>query len=591
MNGTLPLILNAEPVTKETRGKAAKPYVAVVYADISGHLQYFPDRTLTLAEVLTRRYRTRYEVDLSDHRRKAQLDQSPLPSNGDAFFFRSYVDVGFRVTDPLAVVRRNVTDALPLVYGHLVREFWPITRTFEINQAPQAEAALNIMFLNPVVLEEGITIYQCSVRLLPDQEAQEHLRAIAAANRSVTAGDAQHQANLAAAQRERELSGLQQKARLDAEKREHDAMAGRAIDIPGLIQAHLAKHPDETPYALEMLTRHEEAQAARQDLNDKRSMDLFRYMMEQGILQSADLHFLRNQAVGRVEEITAPAPQQIAASAPRQLISPAGSAELPASSVSWDDPLPGGAVPAAHPQVPEPETLVPGQDAIIAPADAQRVFPVYIIVDESPDDHAYFETLNQTIRSLPADLAAHTEVINAMRLAVVGYASDVDPRMPLNPVTEGSFVPELTPHSGNRLGIVFEYLRGRISEDIERNKAAGRTVGRPVIYLLCAATPADSPAWQTHYENLTDRAGFPAAPNIVACGIGSTDPGVIKAITAHPQSTGWVADPAMPVSEAAARYAAFVRRSIAALGRAHISGSPDAVWEAPDGFQPASDHN
>lgn len=590
MNGALPLVLTAEPVTRETRGKAAKPYVAVVYADLSGHLQYFPDRTLTRTEVLTRRYRTRYEVDLSDHRRKAQLDQSPLPSKGDAYFFRSYVDIGFRVTDPLAVVRRNVTDALPVVYGYLVREFWPVTRTFDISQAPQAEAALNTMFLHPVVLEEGITIYQCSVRLLPDQAAQEHLRTIAAANRSVVAGDAQHQAKLAAARHEHELSGLQQQARLAAESREHEAMVGRPIDIPGLIQAHLAKHPDETPYALEMLTRHEEAQATRQDLNDKRSMDLFRYMMEQGILQSADLHFLRNQAVGRVEGITAPTPQQIPAVPPRQLTPTAGSGDYPASSVSWETPLPTGAMPAAITESPETETLVPGQDAIIAPADAQLVFPVYIIVDESPDDHAYFETLNRTIRSLPADLAAHTEVINAMRLAVVGYASEVDPRMPLNPVSEGSFVPELTPHSGNRLGVVFEYLRGRISEDVDRNKVAGRTVGRPVIYLLCASTPADNPGWRTHYDNLTDRTGFPAAPNIVACGIGDTDPSVIKAITARPQSAGWVADPAMPVSEAAARYAVFVRRSIADLGRAHISGSPDAVWEAPDGFRPASGH-
>ena len=174
-----------------------------------------------------------------------------------------------------------------------------------------------------------------------------------------------------------------------------------------------------------------------------------------------------------------------------------------------------------------------------------------------------------------------------MRLAVVGYASDVDVRMPLNAVAAESFVPELAPHPGNRLGIVFQYLQERIAEDVARSKARGLAVGRPVIYLLCASTPADGPGWQTPYQNLTDRTGFPAAPNIVACGIGRTDPGVIKAITGQPQSSGWVADPDMPISEAAARYAAFVRRSIAALGRAHVTGSPDAIWEAPDGFRPA----
>jgi hypothetical protein len=43
----------------------------------------------------------------------------------------------------------------------------------------------------------------------------------------------------------------------------------------------------------------------------------------------------------------------------------------------------------------------------------------------------------------------------------------------------------------------------------------------------------------------------------------------------------------MPISEAAARYAAFVRRSITALGRAHVTGSSDTIWEAPAGFRPA----
>jgi uncharacterized protein YegL len=574
MNGTLPLILHEEPVTKDTRSKASSPHVAVVYSDITGHVEYIPNRPLTRAEA-RKIYRTRYEVDLSDHRRKAQLDNSPLPSLGDAFFFRSFVDVGFHVTDPVAVVRRNITDALPVIYGYLVRKFWPVTRTFKIDEAPQAEAALNSLFLAPVALDEGITIYECSVRLLPDQAAQEHLRTITSASRSVTSGEARHLADLAATRHQNELAAVAQEARLAAESREYAAMAGRPIDIPGLIQAHLAKHPDQTPYALEMLTRHEEAQAAQQDVNDKRSMDLFRYMMEQGLLQAVDIQFLRNQAVGRVQEITSPAPQQIAP--------PARPHQLPAGNVAWDDPLPGDEMRARTSE----DILSPGQDAIMAPAEARRIFPVYIIVDESPDDQVYFETLNRTIRSLPSNLAVHTEIVNAMRLAVVGYASDIDPRMPLNSVAEGSFVPELTPHSGSRLGIVFEYLRGRIIEDVERNKSAGRTVGRPVIYLLSASAPADSPAWQAHYQKLIDRSDFPAAPNIVACGIGGADPGVIRAITSHPQSTGWVADPAMSMSEAVARYAAFVPRSIAALGRAHITGRPDAMWEAPDGFRPA----
>jgi uncharacterized protein YegL len=564
MNGTLPLIISTEPVTKETRKQASKPSVAVVYADITGHIDYLPNRPLTRMEVW-RKYRTRYEVDLSDHRRKAQLDNSPLPSRGDAYFFNSAVDVGFHVTDPLAVVRRNVSDALAVVYGYLISAFWPVTREYEIYEAPRAEVALNALFLRPVVLDEGITIYLCTVRLLPDRAAQEHLRTIEGAKRTVFEGHALHQVDVAATQQRHIIAGMDQQARLEAESREYQAMAGRPIDVPSLIQAHLAKYPDQTPYALEMLSRHEQALAANQDVNNQRSMDLFRYMVEQGLLQAVDVQFLRNQAVGRVQEITSPAPQQIP--------SPPSPAALPAASASpdgsgrWDAPLPGSS----------------------PVAEATRIVPVYIIVDESPNDQGYFNALNGIIRTLPADLAAHTDVISAMRLAVVGYADDVDVRMPLNTVAAESFVPDLVPQSGNRLGIVFQYLQERIAEDVARSKSRGLTVWRPVVYLLCASAPADSPAWQASYRNLTDRAGFPQAPNIVACGIGGADPGVIRAITSHPQSTGWMADPDMPISVAADRYAAFVRRSIPELGRAHVTGSTDTIWSPPDGSRPAHD--
>ena len=100
MTGAVPLIVGEEPVTWRTWSKISKPS-AVVYADAVGQL-ICPREPLNRSQ--RRKLRTRYEVDLSDHRRTAQLDNSPLPSRGDAHFFRSVVDVGFHVTDPEAVV-------------------------------------------------------------------------------------------------------------------------------------------------------------------------------------------------------------------------------------------------------------------------------------------------------------------------------------------------------------------------------------------------------------------------------------------------------------------------------------------------------
>jgi hypothetical protein len=289
MSSAVPLILSEEPVTRTllARMKVSKPNIAVVYADAFGQVAYFGGRPLSWAEQVRSRYRTRYEVDLSDHRRTAQLDSSPLPSLGDVYFFRSTVDVGFRVTEPTAVVRRHVTDALPVVYNYLIDAFRPVTRRHEIGDAQGAEADLNLLFQHPVALEEGITIYRCTTRLLPDHAAQQYLHPLETADRSLAVGEAQHRVATAASRQEHELASMAQEARLHAESREHEAMAGQTIDLHGLIRAHLAKHPDETSYALELLARHEQAQLVSRDINDNRSMDLFRYMIEQGLIQAA----------------------------------------------------------------------------------------------------------------------------------------------------------------------------------------------------------------------------------------------------------------------------------------------------------------
>ena len=82
MTSTLPLILNQEPVTRGmlTRMKVSTPSIAVVYADAFGHVASFDGRPLNWAQQVVTKYRTRFEVDLSDHRRRAQLDSTPLPS-------------------------------------------------------------------------------------------------------------------------------------------------------------------------------------------------------------------------------------------------------------------------------------------------------------------------------------------------------------------------------------------------------------------------------------------------------------------------------------------------------------------------------
>jgi uncharacterized protein YegL len=599
MAGIAQLIVDEQPVSRglTARVKISKPNIAVVYSDAFGRIAYLGGRPLSWSEQVASKYRTRYEVDLSDYRRQASLESSPLPSRGDAYFFRCIVDVGFRVHDPAEVVRRHVTDGCMVVYNYLMDTFRPVTRRFDITDAESAEEELNRMFQRQWELAEGITIYFCSTRLTPDATAQVYLRELETAQRDVTLGSARQGVDVAALRNTQELAGIEQQgrfesddrelavrhrraieaagrtlalgaaqhevivaatrqaqvvgemnqvARLQSEARELAALAGRPTDFHGILQLHLAKHPDETHYAMELLSRHEQAIFERAGAYDDRNLDLVRYMADRGLIQSADVEKLRTSAIDRVAEVTGTGrPELLAAQA-------AG---------SWDEPLAGG--PADGP-----------------PA---RVIPVYVVIDVSVSDPGYFQVLNNSVQALPSELASHEDILGAVRLALIGYGGQVDVRMPLNPIAAGSHVPEFAYNDGSDLGVLFDYLHTRIPEDIRHLKAQGLTSGRPVVHLLCAAASDQGPRVTQAYHRITDPAE-PYRPLLIACGIGRTQPESVGRLASHAQ-LAWVAGPDTPVSEATTRYLAFVRSSIIGLSQAHLQGSSDMPMLAgPNGF-------
>lgn len=535
---TLPLIVSQEPVARGlmSRMKMSRPNVAVVYSDAFGQVTYLGGRPLSWSEQVASKYRTRYEVDLSDQRRTGVLQSSPLPSSGDRYFFQCTVDVGFRVTDPAAVVQRNVTDALAVVYNHIIDVSRPVTRRHDIKDAQLAESDINYLFAAPVPLPEGITIYHCSIRLLPDQAAQEYLRRLESAARTHTVNAAEHGVTAAAAYQSEELTGIAQRARLGREQLEELAMANRPVNLDGIIRMHLAKHPDETAYVLELLRQHELAQLAQQDGQDKRTTELFRYMIEQDVMRAVDVAPLREQMISKVQGLTAGT----------------GPAQLPA--VSWDEPLPA------------------------------RVVPVYIVIDESVTDQGYFEVLNRGMGSLPSKLSSYPETTGAIRLAAIGYGSDVAVRMPLRMISADSAVPGFSHRDSGSLGRVFEYLRSRIPEDVDRLKGQGMSLGRPTLHVLCGAPVNQDFGWEGSHHQLTDRAAFSYAPNIIACGVDGASPAAVSRIATQPGSA-WVAASGLPMAQVTTHYLEFVQITIVNLVKAHAASSSEVGGQGPEGFR------
>jgi uncharacterized protein YegL len=552
---------------------AAVANVAVIYSDAKGAITTLEDwRKRSWSQRRASKYLTRYEVDMSDHQRTASFQQSPLPSKGGHYFFQCIADVGFRVYDPSEVVRRNISDALGMVYSHLLNELWPITSRYTIEQAEEAQNAINEQFklqLPVRLANSGIEIYLCRTRLLPDVAAQEHLRSLEAARRQRALDEAKHEVNVASSSHEQDLAKRAHRARLSTEQRELDAWGDKPIDVSSLIRAHLARHPDETAYALELLARHEEAALAKRDVDDQRSIDLIRYMMEHGLIHAADVEVLRKQSLERVQDIA----------------SPTGTPELP--EASWDEPLPGKSEPVvlvsshADPQAPAPgDTATPNSPTV--------VIPIYVAIDESPDDEGYFDALNAALQDLPSQLSMHQDVITAIRLSVIGYADEVRLRLPLNVIAQDSFVPKLQHRSGSHLAPVFEYLQKRVPEDVQRLKSQISRVGRPTLHILSASVPEDSDAWQAPYQQLMNRGAFPYSPNVIVCGIGNASHDVVR-LLAPPPEFGWLASPDMPLGKAAARYISYVQSSTIAVSSAHISGSQELLVTPPADFEPIGD--
>ena len=585
MTSTLPLILSSEPVQRGLLApvRPSRPNVAVVYATGFGEVVCFDGRPMTRSQQLMSKYRIRYEVDTSDHRRTAKLDSSPLPALGDAYFFDTLVDVGFRVVDPEAVVRRNVDDALIVVYSHLIERLRPITRQHDIQDAKGAEDEINRLFQSATTLPEGIQIYRCVARIGPDAAARAYIRSLVEAKRESAVGSAKHQLAVASAHHEREIGVIEQQARLAAEAREQAAMADRPLDLPGMLAMHLTKHPDETAYALELLSRHQQAQLEQRNIDDQRSMDLVRFMIERDLIQAVDVDRLRNQTLTRVREIASPRPHALPPAA-------AWDDDLPATVPgrvirSSSERLPGSPLSSADATGPalgdglRPMGAGPVQDPRVNTA-----LPVYIAIDESIADPAYETALNGALQSLIAQLAGSPAVVGALRMAIVGYAADVIVRMPMTAIGVGSYVPAVSTRPGTCINGLFEHLLAAVPDDVVRLKDHGLSVNRPTLYLLAANPVSDDDTWPASHAQLTDRSAFRFAPNIVACGIGAADPALVRSVASIP-GMGFAAPPDMPISDAVARYAAFLARAVSKLGFAHTTGRSDAVVEPPAGFR------
>jgi uncharacterized protein YegL len=563
MTVPLRLIKAVSPVQRGMPSRHSTPNTAVVYATAGGQLGSFGNwRPMTYREQLTSRYRTRYDVDMSDHRRRAYMQSTPLPSKGDYYFFIADVEVGFRVRDPSEIVRRNITDATKVVYSHLASEFRRITRRYDIEDSELAEAEIAARFDVEEILPDGITIFYVAPRLLPDAEASRYLQEKKEAERQVLTNLAQHKVALQEARQRGELERLSRAFEREQADIEMQKLDGRQLDAVEIIRRHLARHPDDTDKAMELFNEHRRAWLEHQDLYNKRTTELFQSMVDNDLVQAADVEALLPQMLSQIGVVPPPVPVEATLGA------------------DWAEP------PVLETQggTQEAEVLDETGSRRWTPSDG--IQPVYVLVDESeaavPDLYYLDAGLSRMIQAIAAD----DDVGPAIRLAVLGYADHLTVRLPLTKVTALTEPPHLAAGGAAGYAAMFELLGERIDSDLETLEEEPSAVRDPVVFLLSAGPAGDN--WTKPRQRLVNPDLHRHIPTIVAFGIGAATSDLIAGIATE-HGNAFMAVPGNDTATAIEHFWDFVAHDILSLGRRLVDDRALPDVPGPDGFRVAGE--
>ncbi|MEU6070822.1 MULTISPECIES: vWA domain-containing protein [Streptomyces] len=613
MTEPVSLIVNRSPVPRMAVGptKATQPHLAVVYATASGEVECFEGRPMTPSQQVFSKYRTRYEVDLRGYRRSAVLGRNPLVSRDGVHAFEVKVDFGFRVDGwdgAKNLVRSGIDNPLPLVHNYLISLFHGAGQRFAIEDSFGLQHYLGQRCGQQVTLAEGLVIYGCQVSVQPDAKSKAYLESLIEAGRRETLGQAEHVPNMGDVLREGQIAAKKQEQGMEAAARQAEALRHVAMDSEGLIRQYMNTHPEDAAGAFDMLRKLEEARFATAELQNQRALALFQAMADKNLVQAGDLEVMRQLLTDVVGRATGGATQLPAATTPqlpgaRPWDAPA--AQLPSASTAGSAQTqtqaqpppsrPAGQGPGFTVQGPGSTVQGPGSTVVgdpLPPYAGRPAVPtyaalIYLVLDESLDRDSLQE-LNRGLNDLHSALSGAPEVARSVRLSVLGMAATAEPRLQLETVTHGTRTPILTGRPGLSYSSAFQLLKTVVGQDVAVVKGEGVQVLRPIVYFLTGGVPDEGNGWREAHERLTDTGGNPAAPNVIALGLGRADAFAVRAVATRPEF-GFMAPPNQDAVSAAHSCAAFLRDSVVGYARRLASGDPQFSVNPPDGFRRAED--
>ena len=125
-------------------------------------------------------------------------------------------------------------------------------------------------------------------------------------------------------------------------------------------------------------------------------------------------------------------------------------------------------------------------------------------------------------------------------------------------------MPVLTAQGLTSYASAFDQLAYRISVDIPSLKAQGYTVHRPAVFFLTDGLPNGHEDWRSVRSNLLAQ---PAAPNILAFGIGDADAGTVAELATQPHFA-FVAARGVDTGAAISEFLTSLTQSVISSGQA-----------------------
>ncbi|MFD8619432.1 hypothetical protein [Streptomyces sp. NPDC059513] len=590
------LTISRTPVPKATLAptKAREPHVAVVYTTTAGDVDCFDGRPVAVGRLWFSKYRERHEVDLRSFLREVRLGRDPLVSGDGVHHFEVRVSFEYQLDGLRGAeewVRSGLDDALPTVDNHIKDVCHGAGEAFSIEDTAGLAAELQARFSEATDIGAGLVSHRARVTVRPDAESAAFVKALLEAGRRERTGRAEHVTHLAEQRRLIELDTNQRTAEIIATRQHRYAFDHLLASPEDLINQHLAMHPTDTAGAMEMRMRLESVRAERAERQETQAKEMLDLLVNEGIMLAADFDARRDQFLGLAAR---------AAGAELPAGPPGPAAPPVTASTPWHAPLGAGAAAGITPAgasgtAPAPSALdggtyeptFTGPPSLLRTPETPAAALIYLVLDESQETSC-LDQLNRGLRSLHEGLSADQAASAALRLCVIGMADDASLRSALEEVGSGICAPTLVHRPGLSYERAFRTLRALLPQDVTLVRAQGAKVLRPLVFFLSGGVPAEGDKWPEALHALTDEAGHPSAPRIIACGLGAADPRAISRIASRPELAHMAPRLTEPATAATA-WAAFVHERISDYGRRLAAGGAQFDLAGPDGFRPATD--